>query len=104
MNRHTRRLRIAAAVLCTISILMTSPVPVRTPAAAASTATTTVYLNLRDAAGMSGRVLTTMPKGEQLTVLDDSNAEWVKVRTSSGLEGWCRPPMPRPRSRRVPLP
>lgn len=38
---------------------------------------------------MSGRVLTTLSKGAQLTVLDNSNAEWVKVRTSSGLEGWC---------------
>ena len=87
--RRHRKLRAAAVVLCAITMMMTIPVPPVRPASAASTATTTVYLNLRDSAGMTGRVLTTLPKGETLTVLDDSNAEWVKVRTSSGLEGWC---------------
>lgn len=81
--------RAAAALLCAAMLLFTSPLPPSGAVSAASTAQTTVYLNLRDAAGMSGKVLTTLPMGETLTVLDDSNAEWVKVRSSSGLEGWC---------------
>ena len=81
--------RAAAALLCAAMLLFTAPISPSGVVSAASTAQTTVYLNLRDAAGMSGKVLTTLPMGETLTVLDDSNAEWVKVRSSSGLEGWC---------------
>lgn len=87
-KKHQKR-RTAAAVLCAASLFFSFPVPLNRSVSAASSATTTVYLNLRDSASMSGRVLTTLSTGTQLTVLDNSNAEWVKVRTSSGLEGWC---------------
>ena len=56
---------------------------------ASATATTTDRLNLRAGAGSSYGVLTVLELGAQVTVLDDSNAEWVKVRTGSGQEGYC---------------
>ena len=52
-------------------------------------AKTTDYLNLRKGAGTSYGVITTLPKGTTVTVVDNSNSEWAKVRTSSGVEGWC---------------
>ena len=56
---------------------------------ASATATTTDRLNLRAGAGSSYEVLTVLELGAQVTVLDDSNAESVKVRTGSGQEGYC---------------
>lgn len=53
------------------------------------TAVTTDYLNLRTGAGLSYRVILTMKKGSTVTVLDNSNRSWVKVRTASGTQGWC---------------
>ena len=78
-----------AAALCAAAVFFTSSALGRPPVSAASSAVTTVYLNLRDKAGTDGAVMATLPSGETLTVLDDSNQAWVKVRTSSGLEGWC---------------
>lgn len=53
------------------------------------TAKTTDYLNLRKGAGMSYDVILTITKGATVTVLDNSNADWAKVKTSSGVQGWC---------------
>jgi uncharacterized protein YgiM (DUF1202 family) len=53
------------------------------------TATTTDYLNLRTGGGLNYRIILTMTKGATITVLDNSNPSWVKVRTASGTEGWC---------------
>lgn len=54
-----------------------------------ATVKTTDYLNLRTGAGMSNKVILTMSKGLTVTVLDNSNSEWVQVRTPSGTQGWC---------------
>lgn len=54
-----------------------------------ATATTTDYLNLRQGAGTGYSVILTLAKGAALTVLDNSNSQWVKVRSQSGKEGWC---------------
>ena len=63
------------------------------PANAASssgiTATTTDYLNMRTGAGLGNRIIVTLAKGTSLTVLDNSNADWVCVQTSNGKQGWC---------------
>lgn len=63
------------------------------PATAASssgmTATTTDYLNMRTGAGLGYRIIVTLAKGTSLTVLDNSNADWVHVQTSNGKQGWC---------------
>ena len=38
---------------------------------------------------MSYDVILTITKGATVTVLDNSNADWAKVKTSSGVQGWC---------------
>ncbi len=45
-------------------------------------------VNLRSGAGLSYRILTTVPKGTSVKVVDDSNSQWVKV-TYNGLTGYC---------------
>ncbi len=57
--------------------------------AAAATATTTDYLNLRKGPGTSYAVIVTLPEGTELSVLDDSDPYWAEVKTSSGQKGWC---------------
>lgn len=57
--------------------------------ASSLTAATTDNLNLRSGAGMSYSILLTLNRGASVTVLDNSNATWVKVRTSSGKTGYC---------------
>jgi uncharacterized protein YgiM (DUF1202 family) len=61
-----------------------------TPSSGSSlTAVTTDYLNLRTGAGLNYSIILTMKKDSTITVLDNSNPSWVKVRTSSGTQGWC---------------
>ncbi len=60
-----------------------------TAVAAATTATTTDHLNLRQGPGSTYSVLTVLPLGTVVTVVDNSNAQWVRVRTSNGQEGYC---------------
>lgn len=77
-----RALSLICAAIVSVAIMPSS-------AYAAITAKTTDYLNLRSGAGTSYSVITTLPTGTQLTVLDSSNAGWAKVRTSNGKEGFC---------------
>lgn len=81
---------------CCKDYLKISAVPAATPKPSPSapkatglTATTTDYLNLRTGAGTGYRVIVTLACGTSASVLDNSNSGWVKVRTSSGTEGWC---------------
>ncbi len=53
------------------------------------TATTKAALHLRSATGIISDIICTMPKGSAVTVIDDSNDEWTKVKTSDGKVGWC---------------
>jgi uncharacterized protein YgiM (DUF1202 family) len=57
--------------------------------AASATATTTDYLNLREGAGTNTRVILTLPKNTTVSILDNSDAQWAKVKTSSGKTGYC---------------
>lgn len=59
------------------------------PAASGTTATTTDYLHLRSGAGLGYGIVLTLSKGTTATVLDNSNANWVKILTASGKQGWC---------------
>lgn len=52
------------------------------------TMTTTAYVNLRSGAGKENSVITVVDVNTQVTVLDRSNAEWYKIRTSGGTEGY----------------
>lgn len=54
------------------------------------TATTTVNLNLRDAPGVGGRVLATLPAGTIVgfTGFMDGSGEWVQVDSEGNPVGW----------------
>ena len=62
---------------------------VSSPSGSGMTATTTDYLNLRTGAGFGYRVVVTLAAGTKAEVLDNSNADWVEVKTSDGKQGWC---------------
>jgi uncharacterized protein YgiM (DUF1202 family) len=54
------------------------------------TATTIVNLNLRDAAGLSGQLLATLPAGTVVgfTGFMDSSGDWVQVDSEGNPVGW----------------
>lgn len=54
-----------------------------------NTAVTKDYLNVRKGPGTTYDRLMTLAAGVTVTITDHSNAEWVKIRTSSGVEGYC---------------
>ncbi len=74
-------------MLCAAAVLVTCAPPV--PGAAAATAKTTDYLNLRQGAGTNTKILMTLARNTTVTVLDSTNGQWIKVRTSDGREGYC---------------
>ena len=49
----------------------------------------TDYLNLRSGAGSNYSVVKVMDKNSRVTVLDRSNAQWIKVRMQDGTTGYC---------------
>lgn len=57
--------------------------------ATGDTAVTTANLNVRKGVGTSYGIVTTLAEGASVTILDSSHATWAKVRTASGLEGYC---------------
>ncbi len=67
----------------------TTPPANSTGSTTSTTASTTDYLNLRQGAGTNYRVVATLSKGLTVTVLDNSNAQWTKVKTSDGKQGYC---------------
>ena len=75
-------------MLCAVAVLLTSA-PLAAQVSAASTATTTDYLNLREGTGTNTRVLLTLGKNVAVTILDNSNSQWTKIRTASGRVGYC---------------
>lgn len=87
MKRLKRIAMGAVSLACAVAVTATCFPPIS--AFAAATATTTDYLNLRDGAGTDKKVILTLSKGVTVTVLDDSNAQWTKVQTSSGKQGYC---------------
>ena len=87
-NKLIRLFKVTAAMLCTVAVLAAA-VPLETGASAVTTATTTDYLNLRQGAGTDTRVILTLIKNATVTVLDNSNSQWTRVRTASGYVGYC---------------
>lgn len=49
------------------------------------------YLNVRSGAGTNYSIIGTLQNGETVTVVDSTrvNGVWVKIKTSSGLVGYC---------------
>lgn len=86
-NKFTRFLKSTATLLCTAAVMLTS-VPLAADASV-TTARTTDYLNLRQGAGTNTKVILTLSKNVSVTVIDNSNSQWAKVKTSSGLTGYC---------------
>ena len=87
-KKLTHHLKVAAAVLCTFAVLVVS-VPLQAGASAVTTATTTDYLNLRQGPGTDTRVILTLIKNATVTVIDNSDSQWARVRTASGYVGYC---------------
>ncbi|MEI3552245.1 MAG: SH3 domain-containing protein [Acutalibacteraceae bacterium] len=56
---------------------------------AQGTAVTTDALNLRSGAGTDYHVKTVLSKGTTVTILDNSDVNWAKVRTADSTEGYC---------------
>ncbi len=47
------------------------------------------YVNLRAGAGTGHAVIGMLYLNDEVTVLDDSDANWAKIRTKDGQEGYC---------------
>ena len=81
------------SALCIATIFFSSlSIGSSTQVAAASTSAATMtgdYVNLRSGAGTNYSIIGSLSSGELVTVLDDSNPDWVKVQTSSGVIGYC---------------
>ena len=58
------------------------------PAPEVKYAQTTTGLNLRKGPDTSYEIITTLPSGTILTVLEEAKADWVKVQTPSGYTGY----------------
>ena len=78
-----------AAISLACAVAVTIAVVPQLSVSASVTAKTTDYLNLREGAGADKKVLLTLSKGITVTVLDNSNATWTKVQTTSGKQGYC---------------
>lgn len=50
---------------------------------------TTTGLNVRKGAGTGYSVLDTLSRGEAVTYLGQRDGNWYKIRTKSGVVGWC---------------
>ena len=71
------------------SPLEPKPDPSDPSAETKTTATTTANLKLRTGPGTNYDMILILASGTELTVTDNSNAGWAKVKTASGKEGWC---------------
>ena len=91
MKTYRKVGRRCLAIFCTVIMLLVM-IPVGGSygqVEAASTATTTDYLYLRTGPGTSYDKILLMDKGATVTLVDNSDDEWAKVKTSSGKTGWC---------------
>ena len=82
MKRPARRL----AALCLAVLLFLPCLPIS--AHAASTGTTTAYVNLRTGPGTDYAILETVPLGAQISILDTGNPGWYRVTAPSGNSGY----------------
>lgn len=86
-NKLIQHFKSTATLLCAAAILLTG-LPFAAEASSLM-ATTTDYLNLRQGAGTNTGVILTLGKNVSVTILDNSNSQWAKVKTSSGKTGYC---------------
>ncbi|MFR5069211.1 MAG: SH3 domain-containing protein [Eubacteriales bacterium] len=92
-NFVKRILTAMLSALCIATIFFSSlSISSSSQVAAASTSAATMtgdYVNLRSGAGTNYSIIGSLSSGELVTVLDDSNPDWVKVQTSNGAIGYC---------------
>lgn len=77
------------AVLLSATVLAAALPAVSFGVDAATTGTTTDYLNLRKGAGSEYEVIRVLNNNSTVTVLDTTNTSWFKVRLSDGTTGYC---------------
>ncbi len=82
MKRPARRL----TALCLAVLLLLPCLPIS--AHAASTGTTTAYVNLRTGPGTDYAILETVPLGARISILDTGNPGWYRVTAPSGNSGY----------------
>lgn len=87
--RRIKKRRLAAVLACLCTAAFALAYPPQMLAASSGTAQTTDYLNLRENAGTNAKVILTLGKNVSLTILDDSDAQWAKVKTVNGKIGYC---------------
>ena len=79
------------ATICSAAVVLTS-LPFVSSSVSAQTsfdAVTTANLNLRTGAGLNYYSFKVMAPDTKLTVLDKSDPDWLKVKTSEGVLGYC---------------
>lgn len=77
------------AVLVSATVLAASLPAVSLGVGAATTGTTTDYLNLRKGAGSGYEVIRVLNNNSTVTVLDTTNTSWFKVKLNDGTTGYC---------------
>lgn len=92
ISRHSKSFKRLFAALCITAVVTTGSLMAVTANAVSSpeiTASTTAYLNVRSNAGTNYSVLQCIGKNTNVTIIDKINNNWVKVKTSNGLIGYC---------------
>ena len=64
------------------------PTPPETPNETTTATVNADVLNVRSGKGTDTSIVGTIRNGETVTVLDNSDGTWVKIKTQSGLEGY----------------
>lgn len=88
--KHTMKKRMLTAAF-TASLLLGSVSASIPTVLAAQSATVDAGVNFRSAPSASAPVIRMLKKGEQVTILDASNAYWYKLQDSSGRTGYASP-------------
>ncbi|WP_338554849.1 SH3 domain-containing protein [Paenibacillus sp. KS-LC4] len=88
--KHTMKKRMITAAF-TASLMLGSVSASIPTVMAAQSATVDAGVNFRSAPSASAPVIRMLKKGEQVTILDASNAYWYKLQDSSGRTGYASP-------------
>ena len=91
IRRTPEKIKKIIAITCA-SAVIAATIPLVTLTASAQTeicASTTAYLNLRKGAGTNYDVIKILSKNQKVTVLEKTNAFWLKIRLSDGTTGYC---------------
>lgn len=82
------------AVFCAAALIGTA-VPVMSMSAMSAQAqdaiyaSTTASLNVRKCAGMNYGVVKVLSKNTQVTIVDKTDSQWLKIKMNDGTEGYC---------------